>query len=196
MKTFNKIIILSIFPLVIGCATQVSDLVTSTNYSSAESDKYESVDKIDTNLDDLIYFEFDNWCIISRIDKNVSSGLETRSSYFINKYLYPIPCKIGPLIANHVNSLKDISDGLIGDLTDMLNDKYGALINVNKIPLSVKTKKILNNKNNLRFFSLFVSSSFERRDVFFKSILNSSSIILNFRILFFLILDLNQHIQF
>ena len=59
MKTFNKIIILSIFPLVIGCATQVSDLVTSTNYSSAESDKYESVDKIDTNLDDLIYFEFD-----------------------------------------------------------------------------------------------------------------------------------------
>ena len=34
-------------------------MVTSTNYSSAESDKYESVDKIDTNLDDLIYFEFD-----------------------------------------------------------------------------------------------------------------------------------------
>ncbi len=59
MKTFNKIIILSIFPLVIGCATQVSDSVTSTNYSSAESDEYESVDKIDTNLDDLIYFEFD-----------------------------------------------------------------------------------------------------------------------------------------
>ena len=59
MKTFNKIIILSIFPLVIGCATQVSDLVTSTSYSSAESDKYEFVDKIDTNLDDLIYFEFD-----------------------------------------------------------------------------------------------------------------------------------------
>ena len=59
MKTFNKIIIFSIFPLVIGCATQVSDLVTSTNYSSAESDEYESVDKIDTNLDDLIYFEFD-----------------------------------------------------------------------------------------------------------------------------------------
>ncbi len=59
MKTFNKIVILSIFLLVIGCATQVSDLVTSTSYSSAESDKYESVDKIDTNLDDLIYFEFD-----------------------------------------------------------------------------------------------------------------------------------------
>ena len=74
--------------------------------------------------------------------------------YFIKKYLYPIPCKLGPLIANHVNSMKDISDGLIGDLTDMLNDKYGALINVNKIPLGVKTKKILNIKKNYRIENL------------------------------------------
>ena len=74
--------------------------------------------------------------------------------YFTNKYLYPTPCKLGPLIVNYVNSMKDISDGLIGDLTDMLSDKYGALINVNKIPLSVKTKKILNNKNNFRLEDL------------------------------------------
>ena len=50
--------------------------------------------------------------------------------------------------------MKDISDGLIGDLTDMLNDKYGALINVNKIPLSVKIKKILNIKSNFRIENL------------------------------------------
>ena len=50
--------------------------------------------------------------------------------------------------------MKDISDGLVGDLTDMLNDKYGALINVNTIPLSVKTKKILNDKNNFRLEDL------------------------------------------
>ena len=74
--------------------------------------------------------------------------------FFVKKYLYPIPCKLGPMVANYVNSMKDISDGLIGDLTDMLNDKYGALINVNKIPLSVKTKNILNNKNNFRFEDL------------------------------------------
>ena len=74
--------------------------------------------------------------------------------YFIKKYLYPIPCNLGPLIANQVNSMKDISDGLVGDLTDMLNDKYGALINVNTIPLSVKTKKILNDKNNFRLEDL------------------------------------------
>ena len=76
MKTFNKIIILSIFPLVIGCATQVSDLVTSTNYSSAESDKYESVDKIDTNLDDLIYFEFDKATLSSDSKDLISEYVE------------------------------------------------------------------------------------------------------------------------
>ena len=74
------------------------------------------------------------------LKKKISSNINL-NQYFIKKYLYPIPCKLGPLIANHVNSMKDISDGLIGDLTDMLNDKYGALINVNKIPLSFKTKK-------------------------------------------------------
>ena len=83
------------------------------------------------------------------LKKKISSNINLKQ-YFIKKYLYPIPCKLGPLIANHVNSMKDISDGLIGDLTDMLNDKYGALINVNKIPLSVKTKKILNIKKNYR----------------------------------------------
>jgi len=87
------------------------------------------------------------------LKKKISLNINLKQ-YFIKKYLYPIPCKLGPLIANHVNSMKDISDGLIGDLTDMLNNKYGALINVNKIPLSVKTKKILNNKKNFRLEDL------------------------------------------
>ena len=76
------------------------------------------------------------------------------NQYFIKKYLYPIPCKLGPLIANHVNSMKDISDGLIGDLTDMLNNKYGALIYVNKLPLCAELKKIINLKNNFRIENL------------------------------------------
>ncbi len=87
------------------------------------------------------------------LKKKISSKINLKQ-YFIKKYLYPAPCKLGPLIANHVNSMKDISDGLIGDLSDMLNNKYGALINVNKIPLSIETKKILNNKNNIRIENL------------------------------------------
>ena len=43
---------------------------------------------------------------------------------------------------------------MIGDLNDMLSGKYGALINVNKIPLSIKTKKILKIKNNFRIEEL------------------------------------------
>ena len=87
------------------------------------------------------------------LKKKITSNINL-NQYFIKKYLYPTPCKLGPLIANYVNSMKDISDGLIGDLTEMLNGKYGALINVNKIPLSVKTKKILNDKNNFRLENL------------------------------------------
>ena len=88
------------------------------------------------------------------------------------------------MIANHVNSMKDISDGLIGDLSDMLNDKYGALINVNKIPLSFKTKKILDLKNNFRIenllnagddYQLIIISSQKNRNKIF-SIANKNNI--------------------
>jgi len=44
--------------------------------------------------------------------------------------------------------MKDISDGLIGDLTDMLNNTFGAFININSIPLCSNTKKILKSKNS------------------------------------------------
>ena len=43
--------------------------------------------------------------------------------------------------------MKDISDGLIGDLNKMLNDRLGAIIYLNKIPLSLNTKKIIQNGN-------------------------------------------------
>ena len=117
------------------------------------------------------------------LKKKISSNINLKQ-YFIKKYLYPIPCKLGPLIANHVNSMKDISDGLIGDLTDMLNDKYGALLEVNKIPLSVNTKKILNNKNNFRLedllnagddYELIIISSQKNRNKIF-NIANKNNI--------------------
>ncbi len=117
------------------------------------------------------------------LKKKISSNINLKK-YFIKKYSYPIPCKLGPLIANHVNSMKDISDGLIGDLTDMLNDKYGALINVNKIPLSVKTKQMLNNKNNFRLedllnagddYGLIIISSQKNRNKIF-NIANKNNI--------------------
>ncbi len=117
------------------------------------------------------------------LKKKISTNLNL-NQYFIKKYLYPIPCKLGPLIANYVNSMKDVSDGLIGDLTDMLNNKNGALINVNKIPLSVKTKKFLKNKNNFRLddllnagddYQLIIISSQKNRNKIF-NIANKNNI--------------------
>ena len=87
------------------------------------------------------------------LKKNISADTITKK-YFIKKYLYPKPCNLGSLITSHINSMKDISDGLIGDLTDMLNGKFGALINVTRIPLSVNTKKIIKIRNNLKIENL------------------------------------------
>ena len=51
-------------------------------------------------------------------------------------------------------------------------------------------------RNNSRFFFLLISSFFEEIGILLRFILNNCSIILNFHILFFLILDLIQHILF
>ena len=84
--------------------------------------------------------------------------------------------------------MKDISDGLIGDLTDMLNDKYGALINVNKIPLSGMTKKILIIENNFKIenllnagddYGLIIISSQKNRNKIF-NIANKNNINVTF----------------
>ncbi len=66
--------------------------------------------------------------------------------YFLNKYYFPSHCNIGPKISNFVNSMKDISDGFLGDLKKMLNNKYGAKINTNHIPLSTNMKKLIRRK--------------------------------------------------
>ena len=117
------------------------------------------------------------------INKKISSNINLKQ-FFVKKYLYPIPCKLGPMIANHVNSMKDISDGLIGDLTNMLNNKFGALINVNKIPLGIKTKKILNFKKNFGIenllnagddYGLIIISSQKNRNKIF-SIANKNNV--------------------
>tara|TARA_B100000700_G_C14236309_1_gene486028 strand:- start:151 stop:486 length:336 start_codon:yes stop_codon:yes gene_type:complete len=42
--------------------------------------------------------------------------------------------------------MKDISDGLIGDLKKMLNYKFGAQINLSLIPLSPYLNKLIRNK--------------------------------------------------
>ena len=45
--------------------------------------------------------------------------------------------------------MKDISDGFLGDLNKMLNNQFGAFLDLNKLPTSSKLKKII--KNNIQF---------------------------------------------
>jgi len=143
------------FYLLGGDLSKSNKLIVSSTFFGSIKKKYEIFqNKFNLNDDILITGNIGESKIGLEILKNKLSSNINLNQYFINKYLYPNPCNLGPLIASHINSMKDISDGLIGDLTDMLNGKYGALINVNKIPLSIKTKKILNNKNNFRIENL------------------------------------------
>lgn len=73
-----------------------------------------------------------------KVKKNVKS-------YFLKKYLYPKPFMHGVKFTKYAQSMKDISDGFVGDLSKMLNGKYGAKINTDIVPLSSNLKKIYNN---------------------------------------------------
>ena len=75
MRSFKKIFLLILFPFIIGCATQVSDSISSSSYATAESDQYISTKKLDMDLDDLIYFEFDK------------ASLSPNSKELISKYI-------------------------------------------------------------------------------------------------------------
>tara|TARA_B100000963_G_scaffold358693_1_gene383932 strand:+ start:89 stop:1072 length:984 start_codon:yes stop_codon:yes gene_type:complete len=95
-------------------------------------------------------------------------------NYFVNKYYYPKPCIIGSKVSQFVSSMKDISDGFVGDLKKMLNNNYGAMLYVNSLPLStnlknlvkngiIKEKDILNSGDNYEL--IFFSSSKNRKKI-------------------------------
>ncbi len=85
--------------------------------------------------------------------KNISLGTNL-DNFFIKKYYYPKPCKLGPKISKYCSSMKDSSDGLIGDLNKILNNKAGALINLKDIPLSLRVKKIIKSKIEIKLETL------------------------------------------
>lgn len=67
--------------------------------------------------------------------------------YFVMQYLFPKHCFIGNKINNLATAAIDISDGLYGDLENLINkQKIGASINSSLIPFSIKTKQLIRNK--------------------------------------------------
>jgi len=85
-----------------------------------------------------------------RVSKNSHMKLGKKHSlYFKKQYLYPKPCMFGSKAYKYINSAIDISDGFLGDLSKILDGKFGAKINTKSIPLSSMLKKILIKHNSL-----------------------------------------------
>ena len=181
----NKIQLKYGFYLLGGDLSKSNKLIISSTFFGSIKKKLEIFqNKFNLHDDILITGNIGESKIGLEILKKKNSSNINLNQYFIKKYLYPIPCKLGPLISSHVNSMKDISDGLIGDLADMLNGKYGALINVSKIPLSMNSKKVLNIKKNFRIenllnagddYELIIISSQKNRNKIF-SIANKNNV--------------------
>jgi len=67
-------------------------------------------------------------------------------NYFIKKYLFPNPCMIGSYFSHLPNAAIDISDGFLGDLSKLLNNRLGANIFTKNIPFTKNTKYLIKNK--------------------------------------------------
>ena len=101
--------------------------------------------------------------------------------YFIKKYYLPdLPIKIRSNLIKFANSSIDISDGLFGDLSKLINkNKLFYKVDLNKVPISINLRKYLrkSKKKKINFISkgddyqiLFTSTKSKRNYIqkFFK----------------------------
>tara|TARA_B110000438_G_scaffold299875_1_gene350941 strand:+ start:506 stop:1483 length:978 start_codon:yes stop_codon:yes gene_type:complete len=65
--------------------------------------------------------------------------------YYLNKYNFPTHTFLNNHIYKYISSAIDISDGFYGDMLKLLDKKKGAQICTNLIPISAKTKNLINN---------------------------------------------------
>ena len=72
------------------------------------------------------------------------------NNYFIKKYYLPdLPFKIQKYLNKFANSSMDISDGLFSDIGKLMNEqKFGFIINLNKLPISSNLKHYIKKKNH------------------------------------------------
>ncbi|OCW82637.1 thiamine-monophosphate kinase [Pelagibacteraceae bacterium GOM-A3] len=78
-------------------------------------------------------------------------------NYFVNKYYLPdLPFKISSNLLNFANSSIDISDGLFGDLTKLINkSELFYKVDLNKVPISINLRNYLtkSKKKKINFVS-------------------------------------------
>ncbi len=136
------------FYLLGGDLSTSKKLTISATFLGHSSDsKIVSQNSIQLNDDIWITGNIGDSYIGLQILKNNIKVSKSLKNFFLKKYYYPNNFIFGHNLRNHVNSMKDISDGLIGDLKKMLDGKYGAKINLNLIPISLKLNRVLNTNN-------------------------------------------------
>lgn len=125
--------------------------ITATFFGQAKSNIILSQNKCQLHDDIWVTGNIGNSYIGYKLFKNHNFQIDKKNILsFKNNYLYPTPCMFGYVAAKHINSAIDISDGLFGDLSKILNKKYGAKINLKNIPISANLKKIcLNPKSKI-----------------------------------------------
>ena len=123
--------------------------ITATFFGQAKLNNILSQNKCQLDDDIWVTGNLGNSFIGYKLYKDFDCKINPRNIInFKNSYLYPTPCMFGYKAAKYINSAIDISDGFFGDLNKILNDKYGAKINIKSIPISNILKKILLNKQS------------------------------------------------
>ncbi len=98
----------------------------------------------------------DSYLGLQILKKKISLN-KNESNYFINKYYLPdLPIKISSNLFKFANSSIDISDGLFGDLSKLINkSKLFYKVDLNKVPISINLRKYLykSKKKKINFIS-------------------------------------------
>ena len=135
------------FYLIGGDLSKSNKLQISSTFFGLPKNKVVSQNKLMPGYDIFITGNLgDSFIGLQILKKKIFIKNTKIKKYFIKKYYFPKPCMLGPKISKYVVSMKDISDGFVGDLKKMLNLNYGAKLYLDNLPLSVNMKKLLSLK--------------------------------------------------
>ena len=121
-------------------------LISSTFFGFTKNNQVVSQNEL--NIDDDIWITGnlgDSYIGLQIIKNKINVNFKFKD-YFLKKYHFPVACMLGSKFSKFSKSMKDISDGFIGDLKKMLNNKFGAKIYIDSIPVSNNLRKILAEK--------------------------------------------------
>ena len=136
--------------------------ISSTFFGFSKNNKIISQNKFNFGNDIWITGNLGNSYLgLQILKKKISINNINIKNFFINSYYYPKPCMLGPKISKYVLSMKDISDGFIGDLKKMLKNNYGANLKLENLPTHAYVKKLLKFKKISKKYLLNFGDDYE-----------------------------------